>query len=225
MASAEEQAPVVVTGRSRWPGIVLGAVLAVVALTVAGKVDLVPSLPNPFATRTIDRSQPPFLESLEDISRFEAASANFQVMVDNEKDTRFVPSIIKGERTVYLASGSVAATVDFGALDRGSVQILPDGSVTIQLPAPVLSEPRVDPSRSRVVSRDRGLLDRVGSIFSDNPTSERELNLAAQDKMASAAAASDLRTRAEQNTRAMLEGLLRSLGYDDVTVTFAASPT
>ena len=69
-------------------------------------------------------------------------------------------------------------------------------------------------------SRERGLLDRLGSVLSDNPTSERELYRLAQAKMQAAAASSDLAARAEQNTRAMLESMLRSLGYTQVTVTF-----
>jgi hypothetical protein len=71
-----------------------------------------------------------------------------------------------------------------------------------------------------VFSRERGLLDRLGSVLSDNPTSERELYLLAREKMQAAAASSDLLPRAEENTRAMLESMLRSLGYTEVSVTF-----
>ncbi len=58
----------------------------------------------------------------------------------------------------------------------------------------------------------RGLLDRLGSVFSDTPTSGRLLVGAAEEKLRRAAAASDLRLQAEQNTRRMLDGMLRSLG-------------
>ena len=57
-------------------------------------------------------------------------------------------------------------------------------------------------------------------MLSDNPTSERELYRLAQAKMQAAAASTDLVARAEQNTRAMLESMLRSLGYTQVSVTF-----
>jgi len=68
------------------------------------------------------------------------------------------------------------------------------------------------------------VLDRIGSAFSDNPTSERPLVLAAQEKMRVAAADSDLRAKAEENTRKMLEGLTRALGYTNVSVSFNPSP-
>jgi len=199
----------------------------VLALAVGvGRIgDLLPSLPNPFGTDTVDRSQPALLQSLEDLSRYEAARANFEVIVDSEKDARFLPSVIRGERTLFVGAGSVEASVDFSTLDERSIRVSEDRrSVEVTVPAPVLSEPRVDPDHSRVVSRDRGILDRVGSVFSDSPTSDRSLYLAAEQKMQVAAAASDLRTRAEQNTRHMLEATLRSLGFTTVTVTFAANP-
>lgn len=205
------------------------AALAVVAvLVVVGKLglgDFLPSLPNPFGSKTVDRSQPALLKSLEDLSRYEAASANLQVIVDTEKDAKFLPQIIRGERTVYVAAGAVTATVDFSALDERSIVVSEDRrSVTVTLPQPVLSAPHIDPEHSQVVSRQRGLLDRLGSVFSDSPTSERSLVLAAEGKMTTAANESDLRARAETNTRQMLVNLLRPLGYGNVTVNFAANP-
>jgi hypothetical protein len=76
-----------------------------------------------------------------------------------------------------------------------------------------------------VFSRERGLLDRLGSVLSDNPTSERELYLLAEKKMQAAAAESGLVAQAEQNTRVMLQSMLRSLGYREVTVTFRDPPS
>ncbi len=213
-------------GRAGRGGLAIGA-LVVVALSLGvGRIaDLLPSLPNPFATDEVDRTQPALLQSLEDLSRYEAARANFEVVVDAEKDARFLPSVIRGERTLFVGSGSVEAFVDFSQLDERSIRVSDDRrSVEVTVPAPALSEPRVDPERSRVVSRDRGILDRVGSAFSDSPTSDRSLYLAAEQKMQAAADASDLRARAEQNTRQMLERTFRSLGFTDVTVTFAANP-
>ncbi len=199
----------------------------VAALMVgAGRIgDLLPSLPNPFGSETVDRTQPAILQSLEDLSRYEAARANFEVIVDSEKDARFIPSVIRGERTLFVGAGSVEATVDFSGLDEGSIRVSEDRrSVEVTVPAPTLSEPRVDPDRSRVVSRDRGVLDRVGSMFSDSPTSDRPLYLAAEKKMRAAAGSSDLQARAEDNTRRMLDSTLRALGFTSVTVTFVSNP-
>ncbi len=217
---------VVVARPSRLRSLAVAGLLAVAVFAGAGKLgSFLPSLPNPFSTKTVDRTQPALLQSLADLSEYHAATGNFQVIVDTEKDARFVPSFIKGQRTVYVAGGSVDAVVDFSQLDERSIQVSPDRtSVTVILPAPTVAQPTVDPAASRVVSRDRGLLDRVGSAFSDNPTSEKPLMLAAQDKMRDAAVESGLRVKAEENTRHMLEGLLGALGYTSVSVSFSPSP-
>jgi len=216
----------VVVPRSRTRGLAVAGLVLLGVLFGAGKLGgLLPSLPNPFGTATVDRTQPALLKSLENLSKYQAATANLQVIVDTEKDASSLPSFIKGERTVFVAGGSVDATVDFSQLDERAVQVSEDRrSATIVLPAPTLSEAVVDPEQSRVVSRSRGLLDRIGSAFSDSPTSDRPLYLAAQAKMEQAAADSDLRKRAEDNTTRMLEGLLRSLGFTSVTVSFSPNP-
>ena len=195
------------------------AVLAVVAL-VAVLVAL-----DPFGTDTKDRSQPVLLKSLENLSDYHAATANMQVVVDVEEDTRLLPSFIKGERTLFVAAGTVDAAVDFRGLSRDpdAVQVSDDRrSVKLTLPAPKLLEPRLDPDRSRVYDRDRGVLDRVEDALSDRPGDEQPLYQLAEEKLSEAAAAEpELRRTAERNTRAMLEGMLRGLGFERVTVRFA----
>ncbi|MCU1691751.1 MAG: hypothetical protein JWM64_842 [Frankiales bacterium] len=191
-------------------------------LLAVGLVRLsLPSLSNPFSTDTVDRSGPALLTKLSDLARFQAATGSFQVVVDLEKDVDNVPSLVAGERTLFVAQGSVDSYVDFGGIAKDAVAVSGDGRrVDIVLPAAALSEARVDPEQSRVYSRQRGLLDRLGGVFSDDPTSERELYLIAQRKMVLAAGASEMQERAEDNTRSMLTGLLGTLGYSDVHVDF-----
>jgi hypothetical protein len=185
-------------------------------------LDALPRFDAPFEEQVVDRSRPALLQSLAELEDFHAAKATFQVVVDLERDVRHVPAWVKGERTTYLAVGSVDGLVDFGGLSGDAVET--DGtSATITLPAPRLDEARIDLAESRVLDRDRGVVDRVAGALSDDPTSERDVALAAQDKLAAAAAESDLLERAEANTRAMLTGLAGSFGYDDVSVRFEGS--
>jgi hypothetical protein len=137
-----------------------------------------------------------------------------------------LPSFISGSRVTYLATGSVDAVVDFDRLDRRNIVVSKDGmAATITLPAPRLAPPRVDLENSRVVDRDRGLVDRVGGMFKESPTSERAVILAAQAKLRAAAAADrNLMTTAQENTRRMLTQLLQGIGVKRVTVRFQAPP-
>lgn len=198
------------------------AVVAVAGLARVG--DLLPSF-NPFSRQSVDRSQPSLLQAIEDLSEYRAATGQFQVVIDVEDDTRFVPPFIRGERTQFLAGGSVDASVDFTALGAGPIEVSDDGQgVTVRLPHARLSQPRVDPERSYVISRQRGLIDRAGSMFSDSPTGERDLYLLAEDKLAAAAVDGGLVERAEANTVTMLKAMLASLGFTDVTVVFEGTP-
>lgn len=210
---------------SPWARAVLVAVVAVVAVAGLARVgDLLPSF-NPFSRQSVDRSQPSLLQAIEDLSEYRAATGQFQVVIDVEDDTRFVPSFIRGERTQFLAGGSVDASVDFTALGAGAIEVSDEGqTVTVRLPHARLSEPRVDPERSYVISRQRGLIDRAGSMFSDSPTGERDLYLLAEDKLAAAAVDGGLVERAEANTVTMLKAMLASLGFTDVTVVFEGTP-
>jgi hypothetical protein len=201
---------------------VLGGVAVVAVLLLVPA--LVPSL-NPFDEETVDRSQPVLLKSLENLSEYRAATANLQVVVDVEEDTGLIPSWLKGERTLFVAAGSVDAAVDFSALSRDKQAVRVSDArraATITLPAPTLSEPRIEPDRTRVYDRDRGLFDRVEDAVSDRPGDEQPLYQLAEEKLSEAAAAEpELRRTAERNTRAMLEGMLRGLGFERITVRFA----
>jgi hypothetical protein len=192
------------------------AVLVPVGLQVAGWLP-----EDPFGRDVVDRSTTPLLLALEDLHEYHAATGAFQVVVDREVDTRYVPSAISGERVQLLATGTADAYVDFSGLDAGAVTLSGDGTAaTIELPAPRLDEVRIDPEESRVLDRDRGLVERIGDALGDDPVDDAELYAMAEDRLAAAAAESDLRERAEDNTRTMLTGLARSLGVDEVEVRF-----
>lgn len=222
----DQDRPLRSPGSGRAARVALPVSLVVGALLLAGL--LLHSLPGwpslPFGEEEVDRSTPALLTSLSDLEEYHAATGTFQVVVDVERDTRWLPSLLSGERTIFLATGSVDAVVDFTGLDGSAVSTSADGErVTIALPPARLDEADVDLPNSRVLSRDRGVLDRVGGLFSDSPTSERQVAALAEDKLDTAAAESELRGRAEDNTRAMLEGLARALGYSEVVVRFDAA--
>ena len=192
------------------------------ALLVPAGFQVADWLPDrPLGQDVVDSSTPPLMLALEDLSEYHAATGTFQVVVEREVDTRYVPSVISGESVSFLATGTADAYVDFTGLDAGRVTLSPDGtSASIALPAPRLGEVRIDPAASRVLDRDRGLVERIGDALGDNPVDDSELYALAQDRLATAAAQSDLRKRAEANTRDMLTGLARSLGVQQVEVTF-----
>ncbi|CAM5641751.1 hypothetical protein SROCM77S_00723 [Streptomyces rochei] len=202
----------------------LGAFVLVLVVLFAGfRLSLVPGLKDVFGSETHDRSGPALLESVQDISRYEAASGNFQVVVDLEKDAKLLPDAIRGTRTLYVGAGTVDAYVDLGKVDEDDVTVDDDRtSATLRLPHAALGEPALDPERSYAVSKQRGLLDRLGDLFSDNPNGEQAVQKLAARHIGEAAKDSELKARAESNTTAMLKGLLHSLGFEEVRVTYGS---
>jgi hypothetical protein len=213
------------TRRLRRRLVAAGVGLAVLVPVSVQVRDWFAGLGNPFEQEVVDRSTTPLLLALDDLHEYHAATGTFQVVVDREVDTRWVPSVISGERVSFLATGTADAYVDFDGLDAGRVTLSPDGEqATLVLPAPRIAEARIDPAESRVLDRDRGLVERVGDALGDNPTDDTELYALAEDHLDAAAAGSDLVQRAEDNTREMLTTLAQSLGVDEVEVRFEAAP-
>jgi hypothetical protein len=195
--------------------------LAVGILLVVGVLTGVLSIPNPFTTASVDRSTPALLEKVSDLSQYSAAQGHFQQTIDVEDDVAILPSFVAGERTTFVANGTVDATVDFNALTPDAAHTNNDGSVTITLPEPTLATAVIDPKTSRVVGRERGVMDRITGMFNDTPTGEQRFYVLAQDTIGKAATHSNLVTRAERNTTKMLQGFLGALGYTNVTVVYA----
>jgi uncharacterized protein DUF4230 len=204
-----------------WGLIALGLVVLAIVWMVDRVAGFLPDFDNPFATETVERGGPAVLKSIRDIGEYRAASGDFEVIVDLERDTG-LPDELLGERTLFVAAGTVDAGVDLSGLEEEAVEISDDRrSVTITLPPARLFEPVVDQERSYVYERDRGLFNRIGDFFSDDAGTEREVNLLAEQKLREAAeGGAGLVPRAEENTREMLETLLAALGFTSVDVRF-----
>jgi hypothetical protein len=170
----------------------------------------------------VDRTQPAVLQSLEDIGEYRAASANYELLVDLEQDTD-LPAVILGERTLFVAVGSVDAGVDLTAIGPDAVTVSEDGAgVSVVLPAAEVYDAELDLRRSYTFERDEGLLNRIGNVFSGDGGYQQEVMVVAEERLNEAARANgDLAERAEENTAAMLESLLRSLGYERVEIRFS----
>lgn len=221
-----EPAPVAAGRSGAFRGLLwLGGVVAVlVALLVGARtMDILPGFDNPFSDKTTDRSQPVLLQSMRDLSRFVAADGSFQVIVDLQENKENIPDFLLNKRTLFVGAGTVEAYVDFGKLTEGGVKPNSDNTaVTITLPAPQLGTASLDMQRSYVVSEERGLLNRLGAAFSNDPNQQQRVYQLAQQRITEAATASELSERAKENTEKMLRGLLGSLGYTSITVTYSA---
>jgi hypothetical protein len=210
------------------PGIgkIVSAIVAVIVLIVVlSAVHLLPQLRNPFAETTTVRSQPVILKSITNLSRYEAASGSFQVVVDLTKRSSLIPSFLEGSETLFIGQGTDIAFVDFGTLKNGAIAVNQGRtSVTVTLPKPQLEPAVLNVNQSYVYAEQQGLFNRIGNFFSGNPNSQQQVYQIAQGKIEAAAKQSPLLADAQKNTEGMLTGMLTSLGFQHVTVNFGTAP-
>jgi hypothetical protein len=208
-------------------GIGVAVSLAIIAVALLMLVVVgVLSVLDPFGSETVDRSGPAMLERIRELEEFTAAEGTFTQDVDLEEDSNLLPSFLAGQRVVALVTGTVRATVDMSGLDEDSIEVSDDGTtIRISLPDPTLSDAEIDESSARIISRDRGLIDRVDDFFAGNPTDDRELYVAAEQKVESAARDSDLIDEARENTEEWLTTFLGAAGFTTVEIDWQSSPT
>ena len=201
------------------------ATLGLLACIAFGASVLGFSVPSPFSLERIDNSQPPVLKSIQKLSKYHAAQGSFQVVVDLENGLEHLPGWLVGRHAIFVGAGSVDAYVDLGSLGEGAVTVSADTtSAQIVLSAPQLDEGNLDINSGNFVVDDSGWLDRLKDYWLGNadPDFKLEVLQRAEEMIGEAAAETALTTRAEENTRSMLEGFLKALGYETVTVTFDA---
>lgn len=222
-----EHTTVVLQKRGSVLGKIGAAVTVIVGLVVLAlvlsAVHLLPQLRNPFGETTTDRSQPVVLKSISQLSRYEAASGSFEVVVDLQSHS-FLPSFIEGSDTLFVGQGTDIAYVDFSQLKGQAISVSANRSaVTVALPKAQLEPAVLDVHRSYVYAQQQGLANRIGNFFSGNPNNQQKVYETAQTKIQNAAKSSPLLTEAQKNTRSMLTGMLKSLGFQQVTVTFGVN--
>ncbi|HEX9353163.1 MAG TPA: DUF4230 domain-containing protein [Streptosporangiaceae bacterium] len=201
-------------------------IVAIAVLIVAlAAVNLLPRLRNPFGETTSVRSGPVLLKSITALSRYQAASGSFQVVVDLTKKANLLPGFLEGSQTLFVGQGSEIAYVDFSQLKSPAIQVSADRTaVTIRLPRAQLEPAVLNVRQSYVFAQQQGLLNRIGNFFSSNPNNEQQVYVLAQQKIQTAARQGPLLAEAQRNTTGMLTGMMHSLGFQRVTVTFAAPP-
>lgn len=167
---------------------------------------------------------------IRETAELKAATGTFSVpvVIDAEKTglRSRLPDFVDGESIVAIYQGDVDATIDLGGLTEAGVVADPQArTITVRVPAPVLSRPSIDHDKSRIVSHSRGIVQRVDDALGDGSLAVKEqLDAAAVDAIARAAAESDLSQTARTHGTQFLTLLCQRLGYEHVTIEYADPP-
>src|SRR5713101_8416404 len=108
-------------------------------------------------TLAIDVSQPTVVDRIQRLQRLETVVYTIDKLVTGAKENPIFPDFLAGDRLLMLVHGEVVAGIDFSNLKPGDVRV--DGKqVRLHLPAPQVFSTRLDSARTRVYSRQTGLL-------------------------------------------------------------------
>jgi len=195
-------------------GLCIGAAVALLLALLAGRAEsgALARLWSAITGRnTHIASQGSVVERIQRLQRLETVVYNMDKIVTGEKDNPILPNFLAGDRLLMLVHGQVVAGVDFSQLGSRDIQV--NGKqVQVHLPNPRVLMTRLDNSKTRVYSRNTGLLVPV------DPNLETEVRQEAEQELLQEALQDGILNTARQNARTTLTSLLLGLGFEKVEV-------
>ena len=130
-------------------------------------------------------------------------------IVSGARETPFFPDFLAGDRLLMLVHGEVVAGIDFSNLKPGDVRV--EGKqVHLHLPSPQVFSTRIDSARTKVYSRQTGLL------VPTDPNLETQVRQEAERQLQLAAMADGIMRTAQQNAASTITSLLLGLGFEKI---------
>jgi hypothetical protein len=160
-------------------------------------------------TLTIDVSQPTVVDRIQRLQRLETVVYTMDKIVTGEKENAFFPDFLAGDRLLMMVHGEVIAGIDFANLKPGDVRV--EGKqIRLHLPTAQIFSTRLDSARTRVYSRQTGLL------VSTDPNLETQVRQQAEQELQQAAVLDGILKTAQQNAAATITSLLQGLGFEKI---------
>jgi hypothetical protein len=159
-------------------------------------------------TRT-DLSQPTVVDRIQKLQRLETVVYTMDKIVTGEKESSILPNFLAGDRLLLMVHGEVIAGIDFQTLKASDVQVA-DKRIRVRVPQAQLLVTRLDSSKTRVYSRQTGLL------VPTDPDLESQVRNDAEAELRRSALADGILQKAQENARSTLLSLMQSMGFQDV---------
>jgi hypothetical protein len=158
---------------------------------------------------SFDLSQPTVVNRIQQLHRLETVVYTMDKVVTGEKNNPLLPDFLAGDRLLLLVHGEVIAGIDFSSLKPDQVK-LSEKHVRLHLPEAQLFTTRLDSEKTRVYSRQTGLL------VPTDPDLETKVRAQAEHQLRDAALNDGILKTAQQNSRATITSLLQGLGFETV---------
>jgi hypothetical protein len=147
---------------------------------------------------------------VRELNRLETATMHVMHVGKVSQTYKLVPDALAGDELTFLAEGDVIAGIDLAKLQPSDVWRSPDGTINLRLPEPEVLITRVDNAKSRVLTRDTGVLRRRDV---DLETRARQY---AEENIRTEAVKKGILPMAAQTGEKKLAGFLHTLGFDKV---------
>jgi hypothetical protein len=160
-------------------------------------------------TVNIDVSQPTVLNRIQRLQRLETVVYTMDKLVTGAKENPLLPDFLAGDRLLMMVHGEVVAGIDFSNLKPEDVRV--DGKqIRLRLPTAQVFSVRLDSGKTRVYSRQTGLL------VPTDPDLETQVRQEAERQMQEAALADGVLKTAQQNAGSTIRSLLQGLGFESI---------
>ena len=160
-------------------------------------------------TLTIDVSQPTVVDRIQRLQRLETVVYTMDKIVTGARENPIFPDFLAGDRLLMMVHGEVVAGIDFSNLKPGDVRV--EGKqIRLHLPVSQVFHTRIDSARTRVYSRQTGLL------VPTDPNLETEVRQEAERELQAAALADGILQTAQQNAASTITSLLQGLGFEKI---------
>src|SRR5580698_4209315 len=160
-------------------------------------------------TLTIDVSQPTVVDRIQRLQRLETVVYTMDKLVTGAKENPILPDFLTGDRLLMMVHGEVVAGIDFSSLKADDVKV--NGKqVHLHLPAAQVFSTRLDSAKTRVYSRQTGLL------VPTDPNLETQVRQEAERELQEAALSDGILRTAQQNAVSTIDSLLQGLGFESI---------
>jgi hypothetical protein len=157
----------------------------------------------------IDLSQPTVVDRIQRLQRLETVVYTMDKLVTGAKENAILPDFLAGDRLLMMVHGEVVAGIDFSSLRPGDVRV--EGrNIRLRLPAAQVFTTRLDSAKTRVYSRQTGLL------VPTDPNLETQVRQEAERELQEAALADGILRSAQMNATSTITSLLQGLGFEKI---------
>jgi len=173
-----------------------------------------PVIPPLSSSVTIVHPTPNVLVAVKDLARLESASFHMERVIDLTDKQSMLFGLVQSEDAILLvAVADVSAGVDLQQLQSDDLVVdANEKRVTITLPAPEVFHAELDNSKTYVHTRH------TGALAARKENLETRARQEAEHSLIEAALQAGLLSRASENARRAVEGLVHGLGYSEVEV-------